>query len=838
MDVSPQELSASELRRTCAPDEMAFATTADLDRLEGIIGQERATRAIEFGIEIEADGFNIFAMGPSGAGKSSTILRYLQERARERPTPSDWAYVRNPADAYRPRSLELPPGRGRSACAGLRDVLRTSEDALKSAFSGSLYEEAHSQVLQAFGERQQQILRQLEAFAHQRSFALLRTPSGLTFAPMIKGKTLTAEEYERLSPKQKEAFAAQESELQQALETTLQELHRLQQEMDEELSNLNRNVATATIKPLFDSLRSRFQECETFLAYTREVEEDIVRRVVEKRLLLGEVEKEGEEDRRRAASHSRRWTDDYELNLIVDHADTEGAPVIHEINPSYPNLIGKIEYRAEFGALVPDHHTIRAGALHRANGGYLVIDARAMLSYPMAWEGLKRALRYKEIRIDEPAAQAGAIPAASLAPESIPLRIKVVLIGDPDTYYSLYEADAAFAKLFKVRADFASDMEWSQENLMQMARFIRTRSEEEDLRAFDLGAVAEVVEYAGRLVESQKRLTTRFAHVADVIREADYWAGRDGAELVRREHVRKALDERRFRSNLYAERLQRMIAEGTLMVMTEGAVVGQVNGLSIVYLGDWEFGKPSRITATTYLGSKGIIDIERESHLSGRIHDKGVLILAGYLGQKYGQDKPLNLTASIAFEQSYNGIDGDSASSTELYALLSSLSGLPIKQGIAVTGSVNQHGVIQAVGGVTAKIEGFFDVCKARGLTGDQGVIIPAANVGDLMLRQDVVDAVEAGQFHIWPVETVDEGFSILTGVPAGERGEDGRFPEGTFNRLVDDRLHEMAVALARFPNKEKERREEEPEEEEKEQEDTPDTKEETRRSGDSPSSC
>ena len=683
------------------------------------------------------------------------------------------------------------------------------EKALRGAFTGSVYEEARDKVLQAFQQQQQTLFRQLEAFANERSFALLHTPTGLTFAPMIDGKPLTAEEFNRLDKDQREQFTGQEEALGEAMEKAMRALQKFRMETEKELSGLNRKVAESTIQPVFSALRQRFTGCEAFITYTNEVAEDIIQRVVERRLALAEQE-ESEEEKRLPFSVDGRtghWTDDYELNLIVNHADSTGAPVIHEINPNYPNIIGKIEYRAEFGALVPDHHTIRAGALHQANGGYLLIDARSLLAYPLAWEGLKRALRYKEIRIDEPAAQVGAVPAASLAPESIPLDVKVVLIGDPATYYTLYAYDSAFAKLFKVRADFASDMDWSRENLMRIAHFIRTRGDEEGLRAFELGAVAEVVEYAGRLVESQERLTTRFAHVADVIREADYWAGKDGAELVRREHVGRAIGERRFRSNLYEEQLQRMIDDGTLMVETEGKVVAQINGLSVISLGDYEFGKPSRITASTYLGSKGIINIERESKMSGRIHDKGILILAGYLGKRYGQDKPLNLNASIAFEQSYQGVDGDSASSTELYALLSSLSDLPISQGIAVTGSVNQRGDIQAVGGVTAKIEGFFDICKARGLTGEQGVILPAANVKHLMLRQDVIEAVEAGEFHIWPVQTLDEGFSILSGVPAGERDEDGRFPEGAFNRLVDDKLREMAQALARFSrdaNKEK----------------------------------
>lgn len=795
----PYELSAAMLRRQCIPQEMAFTTTDDVATLEGIIGQERATRAIEFGINIEAEGYNIFAMGPSGAGKSSTISHYLKRRASERETPSDWAYVRNPGDAYRPRALSLPAGKGQLACSGLKDTLRQAETALMGAFNGSLYQEAHAEVVRATQQAQQKVFEALEAFANEHSFALLRTPTGLNFAPMAEGKALSIEEFNQLSQEQRAIFSGHEADLEQAMAQAMRTAQSLQEKAEEELSGLNEKVAAATVGPVFEPLRARFGDCADFSAYTEEVEQDIVLRVVEGRLPLAEQEEEGGEGRFRPGDRGTLWTHDYELNLIVEHVAGAGAPVVNEINPNYPNLMGKIEYRAEFGTLIPDHHTIRAGALHKANGGYLVVDARTLLTYPMAWEGLKRALRYQDIRIDDPVAQAGAIPAASLSPDAIPLDVKVVLIGDPETYYALYAYDTAFEKLFKVRADFASDMDWSGENLHAIARFIRTRSEEEGLRAFDLGAVAEVVEYAGRLVESQERLTTRFAHVADVIREADYWAGKAGAELVAREHMRQAINKRRYRSNLYEESLQRLIDKGTLMVATEGGVVGQVNGLTVIQLGDYAFGKPTRITASTYLGSKGIINIEREANLSGRTHDKGVLILAGFLGRRFGQDKPLALSASIAFEQSYVGVDGDSASSTELYALLSSLSGLPIKQSLAVTGSVNQLGEVQAIGGATAKIEGFFDTCRSRGLTGEQGVILPGPNVRHLMLGPDVIDAVEAGQFHIWPVETIDEGFRILTGVPAGERDASGQFPEGTFNRLVDDKLRRMALSLARF---------------------------------------
>ncbi|MCX7707415.1 MAG: Lon protease family protein, partial [Anaerolineae bacterium] len=502
--------------------------------------------------------------------------------------------------------------------------------------------------------------------------------------------------------------------------------------------------------------------------------------------------------------------DRYRLNVIVDNSGLQGAPVVVETNPTYLNLIGRVEMRAELGTLITDYRYIKAGALHRANGGYLLLDARVLLRQPLAWEALKQALRNSRIRIEEMAQQLGVLATTSLNPEPIPLDVKVVLIGDPYTYYLLYAYDEQFEKLFKVRADFAQEMDWTAENEEKIVRFIRNRCQEFNLPHFDASAVAKVVEHSGRLVEDQRKLTTRFALVSDIIQEAAFWAGRAGHALVTAEDVQRAIDERVYRSNQYEERLREAITDGIIMVDTTGATVGQVNGLSVISLGDYAFGRPSRITCRTFQGRAGVINIEREARLSGKIHDKGMLILSGFLGGRYAQDKPLSLSASIAFEQSYEGVEGDSASVAELCALLSSLSGLPLKQGIAVTGSVNQHGEVQAIGGATVKIEGFFDVCRAMpgGLTGDQGVIIPAANAATLMLREDVVEAVAAGRFHIWVVRHVDEAIELLTGVPAGERGPDGAYPPDSVNGRVDRQLRELAEKLQSFGQKPRENNE------------------------------
>jgi lon-related putative ATP-dependent protease len=579
-------------------------------------------------------------------------------------------------------------------------------------------------------------------------------------------------------------------------------VQELEEAARDRLANMDRDVAASVLQPLFDRLSEEYADWPSVTAYLATMRSHIAANTRDFR--------EGPQAQASPAdAEAPPWLrtrpaspfDRYRLNVLVDNSTLTGAPVIVETNPTYGNLIGRVEMRAQLGILVTDYRYIKPGALHLANGGYLLLDARVLLRQPGAWEGLKQALRNRRIRIEDVIQSPGVLATTTLNPEPIPLDLKVVLIGDLQTYYALYGLDEQFSKLFKVRADFSTQMDWTAENEQRIVEFIRNRCDEAGLPQFDMGAVAEVVEFSGRRVEDQDKLTTRFALVTDLIQEAAFWAHRAGRELVTREDVRAALDAQAERSNQYEERMREMIVDRTIMVDTSGEMIGQINGLAVLDLGDYAFGKPSRITATTFQGRAGVINIEREARMSGRIHDKGVLILAGFLGGRYAQDKPLSLSASITFEQSYDGVDGDSAASTELFVLMSSLAELPIKQSIAVTGSVNQHGEIQPVGGVTYKVEGFFDTCKASkdGLTGEQGVILPASNVGNLMLRDEVVQAVAEGKFHIWPVRTVDEGIEILTGVPAGERAEDGSYPEDSVNGRVDRKLFELAQRLQRF---------------------------------------
>ncbi len=809
-----REVRPEELRRTCDPEQFSFKSTAELTELAGIIGQERATKAIDFGIEIPCEGYNIYALGPSGSGRATVIKEFLEKKASTGAVPDSWAYVNNFDDPYQPHALRLPSDKGCAIRDEVDDLLEALREELPRAFEGEQYQQHYNRIGRQLDEARTTKFQGLEARMIERGFALLRTPMGLVIAPVIDGEVLSREQYEELPPEKKSDLEQHRPHLQSELEKTIREVRALERDAKAELRELDQQTAEYTIGHHFESMRTKYVDLHGLLQFLDAVREDILTKVEQFKRPVpsgGEEASLAEEGPFAFMTRFRRSPfEKYRVNIIVDNCEVQGAPVIEETNPIYYNLLGRIEHRAEFGTLVTDYSAIKAGALHRANGGFLIVDALDLLRNPLAWDGLKRALRNAEIRIEEMAQQLGLIATATLAPEPIPLDLKVVLIGDPTTYYLLYNLDEDFQELFKVKADFAVDMDWTSENLEKVALFVHDRCKEGDLKHFELGAVAKVVEHAARLVEDQQKLSTRFGQLKDTIHEASYWAGRNGHDLVTAEDVQQAIDERVYRANQIEERIREQIEKGTIMVDTEGEVVGQVNGLSIINLGDYYFGRPSRITAQTFMGSKGVINIEREAKMSGSIHDKGVMILAGYVGGKYAQDKPMNLSASICFEQSYGAVEGDSASSTELYAILSRLSGLPIKQGIAVTGSVNQRGEIQPIGGVTKKIEGFFDVCRVKGLTGEQGIIIPEQNVKNLMLREDVVEAVKDGKFHVYPVSTIDEGIAILTGREAGERQEDGTYPEDTVNFLVDKQLHELAMKLKKFGKKEEEEKSEE----------------------------
>ncbi|AMV71639.1 ATP-binding protein [Desulfuromonas carbonis] len=787
-------IPVEELTWRCDPAQFEFETTAELKCLEGTIGQDRAVTAIEFGLSFKDDNFNIFVLGDPGTGRSSTIRKLVRGRAGDEPVPSDWCYVLSFADASRPRALQLPAGRGRELQKKVEQLVARLAEEIPKVFESKEYEEQKGRITGEYQEKHRQLFQRLEQHANSEGFLLQRSVSGLVLVPTQNGEPLSQQEFEALAEAERKRLDQKGEALQERLNEVLRKVRDGEKEMREAIATMEKKVMLFAIGHLFDELEEEFSGFAPVLDHFAACKKDLVERIDEFRPSQGpQISIPGLQGNQEPSFER------YLVNLFVDNSELDGAPVIYEANPTYFNLFGRIEHTIQMGNATTNFTMIKPGALHRAIGGYLILDCREVLLNPFSYEALKRCIRNHEIKIEDMAEQFRLLATVSLKPEPIPLDCKIILIGTPLLYYLLYQYDQDFRKYFKVKADFDRMMKNTWENVQQYARFIASKCEEEKILPFDRGGVARVVEYSARLIEDKGKLSSRFLDIADLLREAAFYARRKALDRVGAEHVDLAVEARIYRSNKAEERIQELLEEGTLLVDTDGAVVGQVNGLSVYLLGDYSFGKPSRVTVRTYLGKGGVVNIEREAKLSGPIHDKGVLILTGFLGDRFAQDKPLALAASICFEQSYGGIEGDSASSAELYALLSSLSGAPLNQGIAVTGSVNQRGQVQPIGGVNEKIEGFFSLCKVRGLTGDQGVMIPIQNVRNLLLKTEVREAVAAGRFHLWAVGTIDEGIEILTGVPAGRRQEDGSWPEGTINARVDSRLRQLADAVARF---------------------------------------
>ncbi|MCM8746864.1 AAA family ATPase [Thermomicrobium sp. CFH 73360] len=789
------------LRRRLDPAMLPFETTADVEPIAGTVGQPRALEALEFGLEVPTYGYNVYVAGRPGSGRESTVLRLVEQIAATRPTPPDWVYVHNFQDPERPVAISLPAGRGAQLARDMDEFLRAAQQAIPRAFESEEYDRRRRAIVERLNQERERLWEGVQHFAQQLGFAVELTPAGVISVPVVQGRPLAPEEYERLPEPVRAELERRNHQIHDRVADALREVRRLERETAERLRQLDREVALFAVGGLFEELRERYHDLPQVLQFLEQVREDIPEHLHDffPPQLPGVPAPIAQLQALQQQEHLAR----YRVNVFVDNSQTRGAPVIFERNPSYYNLVGRIDYRATFGAMVTDFSQIRAGALHRANGGYLVLHTVELLSNPFAWDALKRALITGRVVIENLGQQYAVLPSAALRPDPIPLDVKVVLLGSPLLYYLLSAYDDDFRELFRVRADFAPDMDWSDQHVMGYAAFISRVVREQGLRHFDRSAVARVIEYGARQVEHQRKLSSQLLEIGNLVAEASYWAGKAGRDIVTAEDVETAIRKKRYRSDLIAERVRELIVEGTLKILTRGERVGQINGLAVIELGDFAFGKPSRVTARVSLGRGNLVSIEREIALSGPIHSKGFLILSNYLAGAYAQDFPLAISASITFEQAYEEIEGDSASSTELYALLSALSGLPIKQGIAVTGSVNQYGEIQAIGGVNEKIEGFFAVCKEQGLTGEQGVIIPAANVQHLMLDEEVIQAVAEGRFHIWAVETVDQGIEILTGVPAGERQPDGTYPEGTVHRRVMDRLRDYAERMRDFGRRE-----------------------------------
>jgi predicted ATP-dependent protease len=791
-----QPLPANALCRRCDPATLGFATTAELEDVPGIIGQQRAEEAVRFAIGIRRYGYNLYALGASGMGKHGFVRAFLERRAAGEPAPDDWAYVHNFADPRRPRALRLPPGRGPS----LRDDMRRLESELRVAipavFDGEDYKTRRKRIESEFAEAGEKAFAAIEERARVRGVAILRTAAGVGFAPARDGEVMEPEQFLKLPGPEQERLKAEIAAVQQELQEALAALPREAQRQRRELKKLDRQVAEAATRHLVDELRARWTGVAVVLDQLALVEKDVVENVED---FLPQAESAGALRTLIGAHPDKRFARRYQVNALVASGAASGAPVVYEDHPTLANLVGRVEHVSELGSLVTDFTLIQAGALHRANGGYLIVDARRLLQQPLAWDELKRALRSKLVRIESLGQALSVNAAASLEPEPIPLEIKVVLIGERPLYYLLAQLDPEFAELFKVAADFEEQIDRSPEGERLYARLLATFARREGLRPLDSGAVARAIEHAARRAEDAFELQVHAETIADLLREADHIAGEAGAPVVGARHVQAALDAQLRRASRVQERVRQAIGRGVVLIDTSGAAVGQVNGLSVLQLGAHAFGRPSRITARVRLGAGSVVDIEKEVALGGPLHSKGVLILAGFLGERFAGERPLSLAASIVFEQSYSGVEGDSASCAELVALLSALAGVPVRQGRAVTGSVNQHGQVQAIGGVNEKIEGFFDVCRGASLTGEQGVVIPAANVRHLMLRADVVEAAERGLFHVWAVASVDAAVEILTGLPAGERDASGEWSEGSVNRRVDERLARLAEKARSF---------------------------------------
>jgi lon-related putative ATP-dependent protease len=790
---------ADRLRRRLDPSTLPFKSTQEVSPLVATLGQERAMESLHFGIGIDSPGYNLFVTGVSGSGRTGMVRAFLNEIAAKLPAPDDWVYVHNFEDADRPAALKLPAGRGRELAADMEGFIGQARQQISHAFEAERYAERRRELATDLARRRDPVLEELGKFAKERGMGIEVTPGGIITVPVREGRPMTPEEMEALSDKDRQELESHNIEVQAEVAKSFRRLSQLEREGNELLLKLDREIARFAIEPLMQGLREKYAFQPDVVAHLERIADDIPNHLPDFRRTGQERSAEASSplEAALAIDHTNR----YRVNVIVDNTGLAGAPVAVETNPTYYNVIGRVEYRATFGTMVTDFRQIKAGALHRANGGFLILDAADLLTNAFTWPALIRALSTRQVRIENLGEQYSAIPTASLLPAPVPLRLKVVLVGTPMLYQLLHRLDEEFRELFKVRVDFAPEMDWTDEAIAGYAAFVSRCIHEKGLKHFDAGAVARVVEESCRWQDDQRKLSTRLRDVDDLVTEASYWAGQGSHELVSADDVRRAVAEKERRSSLSEERLRELIADGTLRVEVAGARTGQLNGLSVIELGDHHFGIPCRISATVALGRGTVESIERETKMGGPIHNKGFLIVSGYLASRYAQQWPLALRATLTFEQSYDEVEGDSASSTELYSLLSALADLPLKQHIAVTGSVDQHGNVQAVGGVTDKVEGFFKVCKAKGLTGDQGVIIPVANLSNLMLSDEVVDAVRQGRFGVWAVDSVDEGIEILTDRPAGARQPDGRYPEGSVHGLVASRLEAYAKLQAAYAN-------------------------------------
>ncbi len=794
------ELSYQDLKMTCDDKLFHFETTQELEPITTGIGQDRGIKALEFGININVKGYNLYLEGPSGVGKTMYTKNYLDEISKKQKTPSDWCYIYNFTNPNEPIAVSLPAGQGKEFKDSMDGFIKEFKKDIKKTFNADDFEKEKTLIKQEFETKRSELLDKLNKQTIVHGFQVKVAQNGLYMMPVLDGKVIEEEEFNKLDSKTKEKFEEKSVIVQEQIMQVIGQIKEIERQSDKKISEWQSNIALLTVNVHINFLKSKFKRNKKITKFLNDVKQDVLNNV------SYFLEEENNQPQQNAQQPNvMKKTDpslNYRVNLFIDNSEKTGTPVIMDSNYSYNNLFGSIEYENVYGALRTDHTMLKPGLLHQANGGYIIFQAKDLLSNGMCYETLKKALRTKEISIDNSLEQRSSMVLISLKPEPIPLDLKVILIGNSQIYHSLLEVDADFRKLFKIKVEFEDDAPITEENVNKLARFIHSFCEQEDLPHLDKSAMARIIEYTSRLAGDNKKLSTRFNDISQVVAEAGTWAHLAKSKVVTKEFVDKALAERVDRVKKYDAKYIEMIKNNSLLIDTSGSKIGEINGLTVMKIGDYTFGKPAKITVNTYTGRNGIINIEREVELSGSTHSKGVLILAGYLGQLFAQDIPLCLTASICFEQLYNGVDGDSASSTELYGLLSSLSEIPINQSIAVTGSVNQKGQIQPIGGVNEKIEGFFQICKMRGLDGSHGVMIPVQNVDNLQLSDNVIDAVKSGLFHIYSVSTIDEGIEVLTGVPAGKKDKNGKFPSGTVNYLAYEKLKKYAEVNAKENNK------------------------------------
>ena len=780
------ELSYKSLKKYCNPEKLPFETTEELEPISGI-GQERGIKALEFGLNVEIKGYNLYLEGPSGVGKTMYTKKYLASISKKKKTPQDWCYIYNFENPNEPIAISLNAGQGKVFKETMDQFIDDIKNDINNTFSNEDFEKEKNLIKQEFEQKRTNLLEKLNKESGKYGFEVKAAQNGIYMMPVVNGKTLEEEEFDKLDEKTKKEYEDKSSIVQEQIISAISQIKLIEKESEDRIEKWQSNIALMTVNARINIVKSNFKRNKKISTFLDSIKKDILKNI------SAFIETKQPANTQLPPNmpmppKPQPWLN-YRVNLFVDNSNLDGAPIIMDSNYSYNNIFGKLEYENVYGALKTDHTMLKAGLLHKANGGYIIFQAKDLLANQACYEALKKALRIKEISVENPLEQRATMAMVSLKPEPIPLDLKVILIGNANIYHSLLAMDSDFRKLFKAKVEFEDDAPRTDENVVKLARFIHGFCEQEGLAHLDKYAAAKVIEYASRLADNQNKLSTRFNDISQIIGEACTWAKMDKSKIVKEEHVKKALEEQVERIKKYDAKYTEMIKNNTLLISTSGAEVGQINGLTVMTIGDYTFGKPAKITANTYIGKSGIINVEREVELSGSSHSKGVMILNGYMGEVFAQEMPLALTASICFEQLYNGVDGDSASSTELYALLSSLSGIPINQALAVTGSVNQKGEIQPIGGVNAKIEGFYQVCKMRGLNGTHGVIIPIQNVDNLNLSDEIVEAVKAKKFHIYAISNIEEGIEILTGVPAGKKDKNGNFPAGTINYLVYEKL-------------------------------------------------